>query len=216
MGSSLTLTWRTELPWLVVASTHGTFTRCGMCDYLRRLIDQCARGDPMLLVYQGRLGSHFSFQSACRLVVDRVEEICRQSAGLKWCMLTDKMDQNKTIVPTIWDSVQTPLFKLGDRLVAGIAGAAWSGTRSCDMFARTVFADCGHGANFQASNILLNIYDAAMREGHLPEELFINADNTYKETKNQYVLAFLIWFLCFCSAERLPTWSICLLFLLAG
>ena len=47
-----------------------------------------------------------------------------------------------------------------------------------------------HGSEMQSSVILQNLHEVAMHEGHLPEELNIGADNTPKETKNQYTFWF--------------------------
>ena len=79
---------------------------------------------------------------------------------------------------------------------------------------RTVFNDCGHGAEMQSSVILQNLHEVAMLEGHLPEELNIGADNTPKETKNQYTFWFLIWLLC--ALEDTPLKVITVMFLLVG
>eukprot|EP00974_Lingulodinium_polyedra_P038264 3667900-Lingulodinium_polyedra.AAC.1 len=48
----------------------------------------------------------------------------------------------------------------------------------------------------QCSAILQNLHDAAMGEGHVPEEFNIGAGNTPKETKNQFTFGFLMWLLC--------------------
>ena len=38
----------------------------------------------------------------------------------------------------------------------------------------------------QMSTFLLNFHEAALLEKRLPEELYLGADNTTKETKNKY------------------------------
>ena len=38
----------------------------------------------------------------------------------------------------------------------------------------------------QASAILLNLHQVVLSEARLPEEWFVNADNTLKETKNNF------------------------------
>ena len=53
-----------------------------------------------------------------------------------------------------------------------------------------------------------------MHKGHLPEEFNIGADNTPKETKNQYTFWFLIWLLC--VLEDTPLKVITVMFLLVG
>ncbi len=94
--------WRVECPWLIVCKSVCMFTRCSVCEYLRLLIDQTPRDqEPMRCALQARLGDHYEFQAAQRLAHSRLEEDCAHSGGAKWFMLIDKMDQTKTVCPTI-------------------------------------------------------------------------------------------------------------------
>ena len=173
--------WRIEVPWLVICHSLSSFTRCGLCEYLKMQVDLCPRANSTLLAtYQRRLGRHWQFQSSQRVRIDRVAEICRQSEGARWLLITDKMDQVKTIIPMEWSQASTPLFKLGDRLVSGIIGCSCSGCTKTDLILRTVFEDCKHGSNMAASALLQNIVTIATREGRLCEELAVNADNTVR------------------------------------
>ena len=79
---------------------------------------------------------------------------------------------------------------------------------------RTVFNDCRHGANMQCSAILENLPEAAIVEGHLPEEYIVGADNTRKETKSQFCMWFFVWLLC--VLEGTPLWMIEAVFPLVG
>ena len=186
------------LPWILVPHSVGTFVGCGLCDYLKLLIDRCSRADQALReVYRDRLGVHYMFQGAQRLAQGQLEEDCAQSEGRKWFGKFDKMDNKKVVCPTIASQLATPFFKvLSLRLVTGILGSMWHGTRTCQHHIRTLFDDCGHGSNMQISGILMNLFDVATSEGYLPEEFSIGADNTYKETKNQYTVWFAVWLLC--------------------
>ena len=208
--------WRIECPWLIVCKSVSMFTRCSVCEYLRLLIDQTPRDQVHLRsALQARLGDHYDFQAAQRLAELRLEEECVHSGGRKWFMLIDKMDQQKTVCPTIWSQLATKMFADKEkRLVAGLVGSMWFGTRRVMNHVRTVFNDCGHGSEMQSSVILQNLHEVAMHEGHLPEELNIGADNTPKETKNQYTFWFLIWLLC--ALEGTPLKVIGVMFLLVG
>ena len=64
------------------------------------------------------------------------------------------------------------------------------------------------------SAILWNLNEVAMREGHLPQEFNIGADNTPKETKNQHTFWFLIWMLC--ALAGTPLKAINVVFLMVG
>ena len=75
--------------------------------------------------------------------------------------------------------------------------------RSHEVLIRTMYEDFQHGANMQASTLLMNFHKRAMQEGTIPEEWFINADNTTKETKNTIVSSFIIWLLLNLEGSRL-------------
>ena len=79
---------------------------------------------------------------------------------------------------------------------------------------RATFGDCSHGSEMQCSAILENLCDVSVAEGHLPQEFTIAADNTRKETKNQFCMCFLIWLLCALSDS--PLSCINVIFLLVG
>lgn len=79
---------------------------------------------------------------------------------------------------------------------------------------RTVFEDTGHGANMQATTVLLNLHTASQKERSLPEKFHIGADNTPKETKNGTMMAFIIWLLAVLRDTRL--WLIGVCFLMVG
>ena len=209
--------WSVELPWLLVNVSAGTFVHCPLCDYLALLIERTSRAQQALReMFRDRLGAHFQFQGMQRLAQAELEEICAQSQGSKWFMKIDKMDNSKLACATVWSQLATPLFKDQHRLVTGIVGSMWHGTPTIQHHVRTLFGDCGTGSQMQFSAILLNLLDVFATEGRLPEELYVGADNTYKETKNQFALWAFVWFLCLCTALRLPLWKISLVFLMVG
>ena len=208
--------WRVECPWIVIAKSIGMFTKCSVCDYLKLLIEQCPREEHELREFlKDRIGRHFDFQAAQRLSHAREEEAAAQSGGEHWLVLIDKMDQRKTVVPSIWSQLRTPLFKeLDKRLISGLIGCMWFGTDRTHQHVRTVFDDCSHGAEMQSSALLLNLHEVAMKEGHLPKRWTIGADNTRKETKNQTTMWMLVWLLC--ALADTPLWTIDVIFLLVG
>ena len=109
----------------------------------------------MLDMYLARLGQHFAFQSAQRLVVARIEELSLHSRNTKWLMIIDKMDQQAAKLPTIWPLIRAPFFKEGVRLQVSLNGAWIFGpTHSDELLVRTTFEDCAHGSNVQTSTIL--------------------------------------------------------------
>jgi len=211
------MAWRTECSWLLVCRSVSKFTKCGVCEYLKMMLDQCPRElTEVSEKLRARLGRHFQFQGAQRIAMARLEEIANQSDGRIWAMLIDKMDQNCAFCPQVWAMLSTALFKGGERLMCAINGSIWAGTRRASKHhLRTMFQDCQHGSEMQCSTFLLNVWETAMKEGHLCEELIIHTDNTAKETKNNIMMHMLIWLLCVLPAET-PLKSILLGFLIVG
>ena len=119
------------------------------------------------------------------------------------------------MVPTIWSELATPLVKDPERrCITGLIGSMWFGIAHITHHVRTVFKDCQHGSEMQSSTILQNLHKVAMGEGHLPEKLFIGADNTRQETKNLITMWFLVWLLCAFVGTAL--WEVEVIFLLVG
>ena len=101
-------------------------------------------------------------------------------------MLIDKMDQNAAKLPTEWRLMRSAFFKDGERLQISLNGAWLFGPKkSPEVLIRTMYEDYQHGSNMQASTLLMNFHNRAMQEGTIPEEWFINADNTTRETKTR-------------------------------
>ena len=77
-----------------------------------------------------------------------------------------------------------------------------------------MYEDFKHGSNMQASTLLLNFHNRVMQEGVIPEEWFINADNTAKETKNTITANFAIWLLL--NMADTPLWSVTFVYQIVG
>ena len=207
--------WRVDVSWLIVAPGNQQQGKCGVCTFFKLQIDSAARGSPSLLILKSRLGKHFQFQAAQRLVQDNVEERAAQSHGDLWMMKIDRMDQTKSILPAMWALLRSPLFKLGERLVTSIVGSRWSGTGTdVHYLLRSNFEDFSHGADTQCSVILENLMYVGAKAGRLPKEFVISADNTVKETKNNCFVHFAVWLLCNLADTCL--WSILFCSLITG
>ena len=209
--------WRTELPWLKVASSLTKLIHCGVCDYLKDLIDNCPRGHAdRLSALIDRLGAHYSHQSAQRLAQDRLAERCQQSEGRAWAIKIDKMDCHSIWLPTKWSMMNTSFFREGNRLQVSLIGSWWSGlSHSEPIHLRTLFDDVKEtGSEMQFSTLMLNLHEKVVAEQHLPEEWVIGADNTKKETKNNFVAWAVIWLLCVLADTSM--WSVLMTYLLVG
>ena len=66
----------------------------------------------------------------------------------------------------------------------------------------------------QTSTLLMNLHDRVMQEKVLPEEWFINPDNTCKETKNNICIDFVVWLLI--NLDGTSLWSVNFVYMLVG
>ncbi len=77
--------WRQECWHIVLAKSESMFTRCGVCEFLKDLLDTTPRNQDVLIrAVRARLGEHYSFQAAQRLAQGRLEEACVRSGGTMW------------------------------------------------------------------------------------------------------------------------------------
>ncbi len=85
IACSLTLfleAWRTECPWLIVSKSVSKFTICGVCEYLKMMLDQCPRLlKEIMEKLKLRLGKHFQFQGAQRIAMGRLKADLGDAGG---------------------------------------------------------------------------------------------------------------------------------------
>ena len=129
------------------------------------------------------------------------EESMRQPldvAAVSW----DKMDQAKTIIPRAKALMNTQFFKTGKRITVPLIGVrAPSVWKRMQIF--TTFEDFEHGSNMTASLMIQVLKNITLALGSLPARLFIQADNTQKETTNTIVLFAAAWLLANLQGSRL-------------
>ena len=114
------------------------------------------------------------------------------------------MDEKATVVPTQWSQLSTPFFQSGERLVVAINGSFYHGPDHMQVHVRTMFDDVDHGSEMQMSTFLLNLHETVLLEKRVPEELYLGADNTPKETKNKYGCWWCMWLLCLFLHHNVP------------
>ena len=102
------------------------------------------------------------------------------------------MDQLKTIIPRVRQLANTNFFKTGSRLVVGLIGVLAPGVFQRPLF-YTTFEDQRHGADMVVAVMIDVHWEAARIMGRLPKCLFIQADNTSKETKNTITIFAAAW-----------------------
>ena len=136
--------WRTELPWIVIRTSSGPFTHCGLCEYLK-MFAATAKDDSVRSAVLLRLGQHYDFQSAQRIAIANIFRESEQDPKELLCMTWDKMDQAKTILPRVAALSNTSFIKQGTRLTVSLIGVLATAIWKRPIF-YTVFEDYKHGA----------------------------------------------------------------------
>ncbi|OLQ15572.1 hypothetical protein AK812_SmicGene152 [Symbiodinium microadriaticum] len=193
--------WRTELPWIKRRPSAGPFTHCGLCDYLKWMIQQ-SRDKAARESVAEILGEHFEFQAAQRAFMSQVFQESVSDPSEVLAVSWDKMDQAKTIVPRIVALSNTQFMKGGSRLVVSLIGVLAPAILKRPLL-YTIFEDQVHGADMIASLMLDVLQESTEVMGQLPRRLFIQADNTSKETKNTIALYAAAWLLVHLRGTRL-------------
>ena len=192
--------WRREFPWIELRAPSGPFTHCGLCDYLKMVIAACADAEFRRTLVL-RIGEHYSFQGAQRVAMSSIFAESERDVDFlaaSW----DKMDQAKNILPRVCALANTTFQKGGARLVVSLIGVRVP-AMSNRPWVYTVLEDQTQGGDMIASLMLDILQEAASFRGHLPRRLFIQADNTTKETKNAIVLFAAAWLLVQLKHTRL-------------
>ena len=148
------------------------------------------------------LGEHFEFQAAQRAFMSQVFRESESDPSELLAVAWDKMDQAKTIVPRIVALSNTQFMKGGSRLVVSLIGVLVPAILKRPLL-YTIFEDQIHGADMIASLMVDVLQDATEVMGQLPRRLFIQADNTSKETKNTIALYAAAWLLVQLRGTRL-------------
>ena len=195
------LAWRVELPFIEVRSSTGPFTHCGLCDYLRCVVASAGDADAKRHAVL-RLGEHYDFQAAQRIAMNAMIAASERDPTELFVVSWDKMDQAKTIVPRVKALANTLFFKSGHRLVVSMIGCLAPCAWQRPLF-YTVFEDQTHGGNMIASLLVDVLLEATSTIGTLPRRVFVQANNTGKETKNTVVLWAAVWLLVHLKGTRL-------------
>ncbi len=195
--------WRTELPWVKLRAPSGPFTHCGLCDFMRLLIGstkEAGMKHQLLL----RLGDHYAFQAAQRIAISNIFAESQRDPGELLAIGWDKMDQAKNIIPRVKSLANTQFMKGGSRLVVSLIGVLCPAITQRPMF-YTVLEDQVQGSDMICSLFIDVLLEAVGSLGQLPRSVFLQADNTAKETKNTITLFCAIWLLCQLRQTRLES-----------
>ncbi len=186
-------TWRDELPWIVIKTSESLFVSCGLCEYLKLLVAKTSESSLRSLALN-RLGAHFDFQAAQRIAMTNMFRNSERNPTELIAVAWDKMDQVKTLLPRVKVLKDTSFVQHGERLPVGLVGvlcpALWK-----EPFIYTVCKNCVEGGDMVSSILLDFLGHCHDTLGRLPRRVFIQADNTNKETKNTCTLFTISWLL---------------------
>ena len=100
------------------------------------------------------------------------------------------MDQSKTTIPhlTRKDKTRQHLWSIHTH----VTGALTHGTMSRGKDARAFITsqDLASDSNLTLNILMLTLEEHARRYGKLPDVIYLQFDNCWRENKNKYVLAF--------------------------
>ena len=120
---------------------------------------------------------------------ERHKEKSRQSDKYL-CICIDGMDQSKTAIPhlTRKDKTTQHLWSVHTH----VTGALTHGTMSSGKDARVFITsqDVAADSNLTLNILMHTLEDHAHKYGKLPEVLYLQFDNCWRENKNKFVLAF--------------------------
>ncbi len=77
--------WRQECWMIVVAKSQSLFTKCGVCDFLKNMLDSTPKTNHQLLAAVRSVWATTSLLRALRGSRKRLEEACMRSSGQEWC-----------------------------------------------------------------------------------------------------------------------------------
>jgi hypothetical protein len=187
-------TWSQDFPFITRRSPQGLFTHCGLCDFLRMLIsitqDQMLKKSLLL-----RLGSHYDFQAAQRAAMNAVFEESKRCPLEVFAVSWDKMDQAKTILPKLQALSNTALMKSDGRLALSLIGVLAPGVWTKPLVYSVFKDERKEGSNMICSLLIDLLLGFVATMGCLPKKVFIQADNTPKETKNTITIFVACWLL---------------------
>ncbi|KAI8496713.1 ATP binding [Branchiostoma belcheri] len=180
--------WKREFPNLKIPKKNR-FTKCTECDTLKKLLKSATTKEDIKEI-QDRRTAHFSLQNSARQKYYKHIKKARNQPENYLSIIIDSMDQNKTSVPHF--ATQTKLQASLKPLRVHLTGALAHGQERAFIYAWT--------EKFRMdTNITVNVLICVLLElakdynGHLPNTLYLQLDNSAKECKNKYIIAFAAW-----------------------
>jgi len=173
--------WKKQCPHITI-SKNTKFTKCGICTlikearYTTKDIDLRKQLAELIILHNDQ-------QMKERKKYYKHKHKAKENPSKYCSLILDGMDQHKTCIPHVLiDSKNVPshFFK------THITGVMSHGDESSFHF-----IDChewGHDSNLTVTLLIKSLAKVA-KDGILPQVLYLQMDNCWRENKNQYVLA---------------------------
>ncbi|XP_078574037.1 uncharacterized protein LOC144860600 [Branchiostoma floridae x Branchiostoma japonicum] len=186
--SRFNVMWKKELRHVKIPP-QNRFTKCDECDDLKDLLNRAkTKGD--IQKVKERRSAHFTLQSTARQKYYSHIKKAKQQPDNYLSLIIDSMDQNKTFLPHF--ATLTKSKSNLKPLKFHLTGVLAHGQKKSFIYAWT--------PKFHMdTNITVNVLISVLQDlskgygGHLPGTLYLQLDNSAKECKNKYIIAFCAW-----------------------
>jgi hypothetical protein len=84
---------------VAIKPVGSIFAKCMLCASLQQYISRSVKGSPEYVAFDKQRSMHLNHQAACRRIYHSWHEESKRNKGEIMCIIHDKMDSNKTVIP---------------------------------------------------------------------------------------------------------------------
>ncbi|XP_078610377.1 uncharacterized protein LOC144881295 [Branchiostoma floridae x Branchiostoma japonicum] len=180
--------WRKEFPNLKIPP-RNRFTKCDECEELKKQLKEAKIEDDFNALRERRQ-SHLQLANSARQKYYKHIKKAKQYPDNYLSLIIDSMDQNKTALPHF--STPTKNQSSLEQMKVHLTGVLAHGQRKSYVYAWT--SKYRMDVNI-TTNVLIDVLTdiSKARGGRLPSTLYLQLDNSAKENKNKFMIAFCTW-----------------------
>ncbi|XP_046582541.1 uncharacterized protein LOC124289914, partial [Haliotis rubra] len=164
------------------------FTQCSLCIVYRDALQRKNLAKEEVMALKEAKQGHLALQRLLREKYYKHGDKAKRSSSKYVSLIIDNMDQNKTNLPVFPE--QSKIDGSLAHVKHHVTGVVDHGNRAAHA---VVWNTCIPGDANVTCTVLLYVLSriAQLNHGHLPETLYLQADNSPKDNKNKTVLYFL-------------------------
>ncbi|KAI8489490.1 ATP binding [Branchiostoma belcheri] len=180
--------WNKEFPNLKIPP-RNRFTKCDECEELKKQLKEAKIEDDFNALRERRQ-SHLQLANSARQKYYKHIKKAKQYPDNYLSIIIDSMDQNKTSLPHF--STPTKNQTSLQQMKIHLTGVLAHGQRKSYVYAWT--SKYRMDVNI-TTNVLIDVLTDISKEkrGRLPSTLYLQLDNSAKENKNKFMIAFCTW-----------------------